>query len=102
MYEDLSGTCINCDVADDSCMVRESDILGVLTTAIGTGAIGRCGLLVNNECALNIDLHRAGMDDSAVYFGGVCEGPGSLSGFLVRGGIAASLRHNRRHGEKQV
>ena len=40
-------------------MIRKSDVLGVMASAIGTGPIGRGGLLVNYEGALNIDLHGA-------------------------------------------
>lgn len=87
-------------------MVRKSDVLGVMATAVGSGPIGRCSLLVNYESALNIDIYGARMNDCAVYFGCVCEGPRSLRRCILKRkrkrkrGIAISLRHSRRHDEK--
>jgi hypothetical protein len=78
-------------------MVREPDVLGVKATAIETGSIGRGGLLINYEGALNINLHGARMNDCIVYFGCVCNSPWSLPSCILRSG---SLRHNRRHDEK--
>jgi hypothetical protein len=98
--EDL-GTCIHCDVANHGSMVRKSDVLGVMATTIGAGSIGRGGLLVNYEGALNIDLHRARMNDRTVYFGCVREGPRSLCRYILRRGVAVSLRQSRRHDEKE-
>jgi hypothetical protein len=83
-------------------MVRKSDILGVMATTVGAGAIGRRGLLVNYEGALNINLHGARMDNCVVYLGCVCEGPRSLRRCTLRRGMAVSLRYNRRHDEKYV
>jgi len=80
-------------------MVRKSDVLGVIATAAGASPIGRDGLLVNYEGALNIDLHGARMSDCAVYFGCVCEGPRSFRRCILRS-IAVSLRRSRRHDEK--
>jgi hypothetical protein len=81
-------------------MIWKSEVLGVMATAIGTGPIGRGGLLVNYEGVLNIDLHGVRVNDCVVYFGCVCEGPRSLRRYILRRGIAVSLRHSRRHDEK--
>jgi hypothetical protein len=83
-------------------MIWESYILGIMTSAIGAGPIGRRGLLINNECALDIDLHRTRMNDGVVYFRSVGECPRSLDGCILSRGIAISLSHSRRHDEKQI
>lgn len=66
---------INCYVTDDSRMVWQPDILRIMTPPICAGvhvrATRRCGLLVDNEGTLHIDLHGARMRDGAVDIGRV-------------------------------
>jgi hypothetical protein len=95
-------TCIYCDVADNRSVVRKPNILSIMTTTIWTGSIGSSGLLVDNESTLDIDFHGTRMNDCAVYFGCVGEGPRSLDGCILRRGMAVSLRDNCRHDETQM
>ena len=63
-----SGTYIGRDVTNNCCVVRQSDILGlVVTGAHGRAADGRGRLCaVGNICALDIDAHRAWVADGTV------------------------------------
>lgn len=77
-YGDFWYTYINRDMTDNRGMIWESYILGIMTTTIRARPVGCRGLLVNNKCTLDIDLHRTRMNDRAIDFGCVGEGSRSL------------------------
>jgi hypothetical protein len=63
-------------MANNSGMVRQPDVLGLVIRGTTTSAIARRGTaLVDNERPLHVDLDRPRVDERGVDFGGGSGGP---------------------------
>jgi hypothetical protein len=100
----LRETYINSYMAHNGCMIRKSNVLCVITTAVGTWTLPTqaARLLIDDKCPFNIDLDRSGVDDGAVYFGSICSGPRSSRSTTVTLTAVTLLRCFCRHGVEDM
>ena len=104
IYGDGGVAYIYSNMTNNRSMIRQPDILGIMTSPICVLVqVRSTRILIDDESARNIDLHRARVYDGIIYLSSVCSGSmwdGRTDiGFIL--GIARKksicLRSFRRH-----
>lgn len=71
VYRRWEGAYIYSDMADDRSVERQPDILRVISGPVDSRAGRRARILIDDEGALDVDLHGSRVYDRAVDFGRV-------------------------------